>query len=321
MDTESLIEVRVARKTVEAEGIAGFCLVPTGGTLPPFDAGAHIDVHLPGGLVRQYSLCGPPQAVNAYHIGVLHDAASRGGSRTMHELVNEGDVLRIGQPKNHFRLNEGAARSLLFAGGIGVTPIIAMADRLAAIGADFEFHYCTRSQARTAFMRRLLGSAFASKVRFHFDDGAAEQKLDFAATLAHPGAQTHLYVCGPNGFLDTVCASARAIGWSDAQIHFEYFAGQQSSSTGDSGFELELRQSGRVIRVEAEQTCVDALAAIGVEIPTSCRQGVCGTCLTGVIDGLVDHRDLYLLPDEQAANDKFLPCCSRAKSPRLVIDL
>ncbi|HEX7435813.1 MAG TPA: PDR/VanB family oxidoreductase [Caldimonas sp.] len=317
-----LIEVRVARKTVEAEDIAGFELAAAdGGTLPSFAAGAHIDVHLPGGLQRQYSLCNAPGETHRYCIGVLRDPASRGGSVAMHELVHEGTRLAIGAPKNHFALHEDAARSLLFAGGIGVTPILAMAERLSATDAEFEMHYCTRSPARTAYAQRLRDSRFADRVHFHFDDGPPQQKLDLAQRLRAPKPDTRLYVCGPSGFLDAVRATARDCGWSDAQIHFEYFSGVAPHSAEDRSFDVVINSSGKVIRVAAAQTITEALAEHGVFVPVSCQQGVCGTCLTRVIEGAIDHKDLYLSPEERAANDQFLPCCSRAAGSRLVLDL
>lgn len=321
-NAEALLTVRVARKTIEAEGIAGFELVAADGrALPAFDAGAHLDVHLPSGPVRQYSLSNPPGETHRYLIGVLRDPAGRGGSAAMHDQVIEGSMLQISPPKNHFALHEDATRSLMFAGGIGITPIIAMTERLGSTGAPFELHYCTRSPARTAYAERLRAASFANNVQFHFDDGLPEQKLDMVAQLKAPHPGIHLYVCGPKGFMDAVLATARDAGWSEPHIHFEYFAGVEAHSSQDRHFEVMIKSSGRVIRVEAAQTVTQALAAQGIDIPTSCEQGVCGTCLTGVLEGEVDHRDLYLMEDEREKNDQFLPCCSRAKSPRLVLDL
>ena len=316
------LTVRVVRKTAEATDIATFELVDAqGDALPPFSAGAHIDVHLPNGLVRQYSLCNDSAETHRYLIGVLRDPASRGGSLAMHDLVNEGDILQISAPKNHFPLAHEARRSLLLAGGIGITPILCMAERLAISGAEFDLHYCTRSPARTAFRSRIQGSAFTSRVHFHFDDGDAAQKLDIAATLGKVEDGTHLYVCGPKGFMNAVLDTARAAGWPEAQLHYEFFAADVGPSDSDESFEVKLASSGRTIRVEKDKTVITALAAAGVAIPFSCEQGVCGTCLTRVLEGVPDHKDNYLTPEEQAANDQFLPCCSRAKTALLVLDL
>lgn len=314
--------VRVARKTVEAEGICSFELVRADGQpLPAFAAGSHVDVEIPGGLTRQYSLCNDPAETHRYLIAVLRDAGSRGGSEAMHDRVNEGDVLSISAPKNHFALAHDAASHLLLAGGIGVTPLLCMAERLAQVGAAFEMHYCTRSKARTAFVQRIAASAFASRVAFHFDDGPAGQRLDLDAVLSRPVPGRHLYVCGPKGFMDAVLSTARAKGWPEEQLHYEFFGAEVAVRADDGSFEVKLASSGRVIPVAADRTIVQALADAGVSVATSCEQGVCGTCLTRVIEGEPDHRDMYLTPEEQAAGDQFLPCCSRSKSPRLVLDL
>jgi vanillate O-demethylase ferredoxin subunit len=314
--------VRVTRKHIEAEDICTFELASADGTpLPSFSAGSHVDVQIPGGLTRQYSLCNDPAESHRYLIGVLRDAASRGGSAAMHAQVHEGSVLQISPPKNHFALAHQAPRHLLVAGGIGVTPILCMAERLAATGAEFEMHYATRSRARTAFFDRIRSAPFARRVHFHFDDGAPEQKLDIGALLSSQPAGTHLYVCGPQGLMDAVLASARAGGWDEPRLHYEFFAADVQPRAGDGAFEVQLASSGRVIPVPADRSVLAALADAGVVVPSSCEQGVCGTCLTRVVEGVPDHRDQYLLPEEQAANDQFMPCCSRAKSARLVLDL
>jgi vanillate O-demethylase ferredoxin subunit len=319
----STFRVAVARKAVEAADICTFELVSTDGTpLPAFSAGSHIDVSLPSGITRQYSLCNSSAESHRYLLGVLKDPSSRGGSKAMHEVVKEGDLLTISAPRNHFALAHDAQRHLLLAGGIGVTPILCMAERLAVMGADFRMHYATRSRERTAFIGRIQDADFADKVAFHFDDGLPDQKLDLSAVLARPEAGTHLYVCGPKGFMDAVLNTARAQGWDESQLHWEFFAGMDAAPRADDGsFEVQLASSGRVITITPDKTVVQALAEAGVEVQTSCEQGVCGTCLTRVLEGEPDHRDMYLAPEEQAANDQFLPCCSRSKSPRLVLDL
>lgn len=320
--THAGIAVRVARKTVEAEGVAGFRLVAADGQrLPAFAPGAHIEVFLPGGLVRPYSLCNACAQDDHYEIGVLRDAGSRGGSLAMHDAVHEGAVLRISAPRNHFPLDERATHSLLLAGGIGVTPLLSMAQRLAALGAGFALHCCSRTAARAPYRRRLQDSGFADRVFFHHDDGPPAQQLDVASTIGQPAPGKHLYVCGPQGFLEAVRSTARSLQWADAHVHFEYFSGAAPSADGQGSFEVELRSSGRVVRVPESLSVVDALAAEGICIPVSCAQGVCGTCLTRVLAGDIAHNDLYLTPAEQAANDQFLPCCSRARSARLVLDL
>jgi len=322
MSSASTLSVRVARKAVEATNICTFELVGVdGAALPSFSAGSHVDVYLPGGLTRQYSLCNDPAETHRYLIAVLRDPASRGGSEAMHQQVQEGQVLQISAPKNHFGLVHDARRSLLLAGGIGVTPILCMAERLAMTGGDFAMHYCTRSRDRAAFLQRITASRYAPRVQLHFDDGAADQKLDLAALLADQQAGVHLYVCGPKGFMDAVLVTAREKGWPESQLHYEFFGAEVARSDSDAGFEVQLASSGRVIAVASDQTVTQALSAAGVEVLTSCEQGVCGTCLTRVLSGVPDHKDMYLTPEEQAANDQFTPCCSRAKTARLVLDL
>jgi vanillate O-demethylase ferredoxin subunit len=317
----SKLKVRVARKEREADDICSFELLPVeGDLLPAFDAGAHIDVHLRDGLVRQYSLCNAPHERHRYLIGVLRDPASRGGSLAMHDDIEAGKLLAISAPKNHFPL-VAASRSLLFAGGIGVTPILAMAEALSAAGAGFEMHYSARTPERTAFRERIASSPFAGRVHFHYDSGDDAQKLDAARVLGTPHPDTHIYVCGPGGFIEHVLASASALGWPSAQVHREYFSAAPVDAGGDMPFDVRLAGSGRVFTVPAGRTVVEVLAENGVDIPVSCEQGVCGTCLTRVLDGVPDHRDVYLTDEERAANDQFTPCCLRSRSAMLSLDL
>ena len=317
--TDSTLMVRVGTRRVEADGIVGFELVDVDGReLPPFDAGAHIDVYVPGALVRQYSLCNAPCERHRYQIAVLRDPGSRGGSKSLHDAVREGDAIRIGVPRNHFPLAQHDAKPLLLAGGIGVTPILCMAEQLAAAGAAFDLHYCARSRSRAAFVERIDASPWAANVQYHFDD--EHGLVDLNALLADASGQRHLYVCGPQGFMNAVLDTARALGWSDDRLHYEYFAATPPAGDGES-FDVRVASSGRVIRIPADCTVTQALAKEGVDVPVSCEQGICGTCITRVLEGEPDHRDLFLSPEEQARNDRFLPCCSRAKSKVLVLDL
>jgi vanillate O-demethylase ferredoxin subunit len=315
------IEVKVVDKVQEAQDIASFELARVdGASLPPFSAGSHIDVQVNGDIVRQYSLCNHPGETHRYLIAVLRDPASRGGSVAMHDQIKVGDVITISEPKNHFPLTQ-AKRSLLFAGGIGVTPILCMAERLAQIGADFEMHYAARSQDRMAFYERIKSGTFADRVHFHFDDGDAAQKLDVKAVLAGAPPDAALYVCGPTGFIDYVIGSAEAAGKAANTIHKEYFGAVLQTSADDGVFEIKLASSGAVYPVPADKTVLEVLVANGVDVPYSCEQGVCGTCLTRVLEGTPDHRDMYLSDEEQEQNDQFMPCCSRSKSKLLVLDL
>jgi vanillate O-demethylase ferredoxin subunit len=320
-----VLNVVVARKRDEALDIASIELVSEGGEagqpLPPFTAGSHVDVHLPGGLVRQYSLCNDPSETHRYVIAVLRDESGRGGSKAVHDLVHEGDRLQISVPRNQFALASAAPHHLLLAGGIGVTPILCMAQRLAATGETFDMHYCTRSRARTAFVERISQAGFRESVQIHHDDSAGGSTFDLDRVLENVPEGTHLYVCGPKGFMDAVLNAARARAWAEDRLHYEFFAAPvEQQTTGDS-FQVRLASSGATIDVPSGCTVVQALAANGIDIITSCEQGVCGTCLTKVLSGEPEHRDFYLTDEERAANDQFLPCCSRARSPLLVLDL
>ncbi|MGU7784192.1 PDR/VanB family oxidoreductase [Burkholderia sp. PU8-34] len=330
------MKVTLTRKLPAATDICEFELVSAdGAALPPFTAGAHIDVHV-GGFVRQYSLCNSPSEAGVYRIGVLREPASRGGSRAMH-ACEPGATLDVSAPRNHFPLDPGAAHSVLLAGGIGITPLLSMAAYLVETGQSFELHYCARERARAAFLDRLDTPALEARTRLWFDDDPAGRRIDFAQVLANPAPRTHLYVCGPGGFIDAALAAAAQAGWSAANVHREYFgatgvgaagkgaagsgASDPAPNDGDRAFQVSLAQSGCVVDVPAGTSIVEALRSSGIEVPVSCEQGVCGTCLTRVLSGTPDHRDVYLTDDERAANDQILPCCSRAVTPVLVLDI
>lgn len=315
------LSVRVQHRNDEADGICSFDLVAVDGTpLPPFTAGSHIDVHLAPGLVRQYSLCNDPSERHRYRIAVLREPQSRGGSVAMHSQIREGQILTISEPRNHFPLVP-ASRSLLLAGGIGITPILSMAHTLHAQGAAFEMHYCGRSASRMAFRDELAAAPFGEHVQMHVDDGELSQRFDAAKQLANPQSDVHLYVCGPAGFMDHVLSTAKACRWPEIQLHREYFAAAPIDTSGDGAFEVTLARSGISHQVPAGKSVLEVLLAQGLDLPYSCESGVCGTCLIRVLEGTPDHRDSFLTDAERIAGNQFLPCCSRARSPVLVLDL
>jgi vanillate O-demethylase ferredoxin subunit len=317
----SSLEVEVRRRVDEADDICSFELVhPQGEPLPAFTAGAHIDVHVAPQLVRQYSLCNDPTERHRWRIAVLREPASRGGSAGIHERVQAGATLQVSAPRNHFEL-VAARRSILIAGGIGITPILAMAQALHATGQDFEMHYCARTASRMAFRREIEASGYAARVGFHLGDGPEAQQFDAAKALAGADPATHLYVCGPSGFMEHVLAAARDLGWEEDRLHREHFAGAVVASDQDASFEVQLARSGKTCAVPVGRSVIQVLLEQGVDVPYSCEAGVCGTCLTRVLEGTPDHRDSYLTEAERAANDQFTPCCSRSRSPRLVLDL
>jgi vanillate O-demethylase ferredoxin subunit len=317
------IDVRVASKRREAEDIMSFELVPAGtGRLAPFSAGAHIDVHTPAGLIRQYSLCNESAGgVNHYRIAVLRDSSSRGGSKAMHDLVHEGDLICISEPRNRFPLVGTGDRPLLLAGGIGVTPIWCMAQRLARAKSPFEMHYCTRSRSKTAFYDEIVKSTFGSQVLFHFDDGPSEQRLDLSGLLADPFKGRHVYICGPSGFLDAVRTTTTRQGWPKDHVHFEYFSATVAQVDPLGAFEVQIAGTGAVYTVPPDKSIVEVLAEHGLQIPVSCEQGICGTCITRVLSGIPDHRDSIFTDQEKEANNQLTPCCSRSLSPRLILDI
>lgn len=316
-----MIDVMVVSRKNEAQDICSYELANLDNSpLPAFSAGAHIDVYLPDGLIRQYSLCNAPDERHRYVIAVLRAPDSRGGSSCLHQQINIGDRLRISEPRNLFPLSHEAQRSLLFAGGIGITPLLCMAERLAKSGADFEMHYCARSSERAAFVERIRHSIFAKQVFLHFDE-QPETALNLDQALAGPESGIHLYVCGPGGFMQHILDNARTQGWQEPNLHREYFTAQPVDRRNDGGFSVRLASSGQVFDVPADKTVVQVLESHGIDIAISCEQGICGTCLTKVLEGVPDHRDLFLSEDEQARNDQFTPCCSRSKSPLLVLDI
>jgi vanillate O-demethylase ferredoxin subunit len=318
--TEDCLDVLVLSRTEAATGIVALELVALdGGALPAFDAGAHVDVHVAPGIVRQYSLCNDPVERHRYRLGILLDPSSRGGSAEIHRVFAAGRRIRISRPRCHFHLVPQSTRSILVAGGIGITPLLAMAYRLQAEGADFTLHYCTRSADRAAFAAELAASGFASKVQLHHDDGPAEQRFRLDNDLPPAAPGTHLYVCGPGGFINFVTGGAKQAGWDAGNVHVEHFAAEVT--TAGAGFTVVAATSGVTVQVGEGQTVAQALIAAGVDVQLSCEQGVCGTCLTRVIEGTPDQRDLYQTDDEKAANTHMTPCCSRSLSARLVLEI
>ncbi len=316
----STLDLVIARRQEQGQGIVVLELVdPEGGKLPPFEPGAHVDVEVSPGLVRQYSLCSDPADRRAYRLGVLLEPASRGGSAAIHASFQAGTRVRIGLPRNLFRLAAEAGRTILIGGGIGVTPVMAMAYHLHSETRDFTLHYCARTPATAAFLSELNGAGFCDRVRLHFDNGAEPQRFDPARDLPQPADDVHLYVCGPEGFMAWVIVEAQRRGYVEQQIHREYF--KSSVDASGQAFDVVLSRSRRRIRVGEGSTIVAALAHAGVKITTSCEEGICGTCLCTVLSGTPDHRDVYLTEEEKAANDQMLVCCSRSQTPELVLDL
>jgi vanillate monooxygenase ferredoxin subunit len=312
-------EAVVVARSGTTPDIAVIELAPAvGHVLPAYTAGAHIDVRIGSGLIRQYSLCGQPGR-GRYRLAVLNEPSSRGGSRAMHRL-EAGDRLRISAPRNRFPLVT-ARRHLLFAGGIGITPLLAMARQLSAEGADYALHYCTRNPTRTAFVEELADDP---RTTFHFDDGDPEQLLDITRDLGGPRPDTAVYVCGPEGFMEHVLGGAEALGWPPQALHKERFSNDlvvaEPSGAESGGFTVRLASTGAEYPVPDCRSVLDVLLENGVDVPFSCQQGICGECAVRVLAGEPDHRD-DVLTDVEHAEGMFTTCSSRAFSAILELDL
>lgn len=314
-----LIKVKVASRKEEAEGIVTVDLVTVDGTsLPPFEAGDHIDIHLAPTLLRQYSLCGPPQDRSCYRLGVLREPASRGGSERFHQTMTTGTEVYISRPRGNFSLVKSASFSVLLAGGIGITPLLAMAHRLHELEQPFVFHYFVRNRSRAAFLDAIRISGFSQQLRLHVDDEPATRDFEPYSDLSW-GAERHIYVCGPSGFLEAMSDHARAQGWPDENVHKEAF-GAAISSEGAS-FQVIAKRSGATVTVPVGTTILEALRGVGIGVEVACEQGVCGTCLTKVIEGIPDHRDIFQTDEEKESNEYITVCCSRSLTSTLVLDV
>jgi vanillate O-demethylase ferredoxin subunit len=310
---------RIETVVRESREVRRYRLVPAaGGRLPSFEAGAHVDVEVPGGIIRQYSLMNGPDDMTFLELGIKLEPESRGGSLAMHGRAHEGATILVGEPRNNFPLNGEARHHLLLAGGIGVTPLIAMARSLQASGASFALQYFVREADDVPFRDLIAETGLAAATRI-------EASLDPAATAAALRKQiaavpegTHAYICGPLPFMH--CAHELA---SDAlgpeHVHLEYFKNDAAETDGDA-FTILLARTGIELRVPSDKSIIDVMLEAGLEVEASCEQGVCGTCLTDVIEGEVEHRDVYLMDAEKARNDKMTICVSRAKCGRLVLD-
>ena len=308
-----------------ATDVLGIDLRPIGNVaLPAVEAGAHIDLHLPNGMVRSYSLVNEPGDRQHYQIAVLKDGTSRGGSIYVHERLRVGQVLRVAGPRNHFRVDETAEHSILVAGGIGVTPLLCMARRLRQLGRSAQVMYFARTRQSAAFVEELQVLGFP--LHLHFDDEQGRHP-DLAGLLApHVNrAGTHVYACGPAMMLDAFISTCERLGLRNH--HIERFAAAPAptsspvGSIGQSAYVVELRRSARRIEVQAGQTLLQALINAGVPVDYACEEGICGTCRTRVLEGEPEHRDSVLTSAERDSHRFIMPCVSGCRSPSLVLDL
>ncbi|MET9475430.1 PDR/VanB family oxidoreductase [Streptomyces sp. NPDC002922] len=314
-DTE--LELVVARRTDEADGVVSLDLRRAdGASLPAWAPGAHIDLLLAPDLVRQYSLCSAPEEAEVWRVAVLRDKDGRGGSLNVHDTLAEGDPVRVRGPRNHFPL-ERAERYVFIAGGIGVTPIIPMLAEAERIGSAWEMAYGGRTLASMAFRDELV-KRYEERVRVRPEDEYG--LLDLDALLGTPQPGTLIYCCGPEPLLKAV--EERCADWPDGALHLERFTPKElQAPLRDGAFDVELAQSGITVTVPPDKSVLQAVEEAGVQVLSSCQEGTCGTCETGVLDGTVDHRDSLLTPAEQSSHDTMMICISRALCPRLVLDL
>ncbi|GAA1016361.1 ferredoxin [Acrocarpospora pleiomorpha] len=304
---------------MEAAGVRSLILRRTSGApVPDWAAGAHIDVLLPDGTTRQYSLCGEPGTTDHYRIGVLRERDGRGGSRWLHDEVTVGDVLRIRGPRNHFRL-ESAPGYLFVAGGIGITPILAMIREAEQAGADWRLRYAGRSLGSMAFVDEL--TPYDGRVSIQPEDERGRPDVD--ALLATVAPDELVYVCGPTGLIDAVRNAAERAGLT-RRVRYELFSAPVAGTgdeTAEQGFDVELLNSGLVLRIPPDRSVLDVVLAAGVNVISDCQDGICGSCETEVVAGEPDHRDHVLTPDEQQAGTCMMICVSRSLGPRLVLRL
>ena len=313
------LRVSVRRKWNAARDIAAFELVPTGpALLPTFQPGAHIDVHLADGLIRQYSITNGPGETDCYRIAVKRDPNSAGGSVALHDSDHQGDELQISEPRNSFPLRRNLPHTILIAGGIGVTPLLAMAQALRTNRLGFELHYFVRGENHVAFADVIEALGPTVIVHQGLDPAATGEML--TTLLAEPGFGRQVYACGPGPMLDAIRASARSAGWADDAVHFEYFQNPNDVDL-DSTFEVSLSRSARTLTVAAGETILDVLRADGISVEASCEQGACGTCVVPLLDGRADHQDVYLSDAQKATQDRIAVCVSRAETDRLVLEL
>lgn len=310
------IAIRVGAVRQEACDIRAYDLeAPNGVELPAFDAGAHVSVYLPNGLARSYSLVGSPSDRHSYTIAVKCERGGRGGSAFMHDRVIVGSQLEIDAPLNNFRLDEHAPHTVLVAGGIGITPIYAMVTRLTGLGRSWELLYAARSPEDAAFYQA-LSSLAGGRVQFYFFESAG-QKLNLADVFKGRPPGTHYYCCGPSAMLDEFVASATV---APAFVHIERFTGRADQGPG-TGFHVKLARDGRTLFIPPDASILDVLAENGIEVSSSCREGLCGACETRVLEGVPDHKDFVLDDDRRESNEVMMICCSRALSETLTLDI
>jgi phthalate 4,5-dioxygenase reductase subunit len=316
-DHLQMLPLRVTRNDRIADGIHLLEFRASGGKpLPEFSAGAHIAVRAPNGLLRKYSLCNDPAERDRYLVAIKREINGRGGSCNLIDNAKAGDELMVAPPVNDFGLPPRAQDFLFIAGGIGITPIMAMIREVQRQGKRFRLFYCSRSPETTAFLDELSTPAFKDQVTIHYDQGDPSRSLDLKPVLAERKNREHLYCCGPRPLMEAVRNMTDH--WSSAAVHFEAFSDAETHKATDKAFKVRLARSGEVIDVPTTKTILEALRDHGLEVPSSCETGTCGTCRTKLLAGEADHRDLVLAEHERAGT--IMICVSRARTDEITID-
>jgi len=318
INLDAMMQLRIASVGNAADGIRTFELrAQDGAALPPFTPGAHVTVRVPNGMLRKYSLCGDPNDLSHYQIAVKRDPNGQGGSRSMVDEAHEGAILPTSLPDNAFPLVDSRAGYIFIAGGIGITPILSMIRSFGELPpAPWKLYYFTQSPETTAFLAELTAPELRKNVVIHHDCGDPAQAFDLWPVLEKP-ASKHIYCCGPRGLMEAVRDMAGH--WNSANLHFESFAQGGATKPDDRPFTVALAASGREFEVQVGQSILEVLRAGGCEVRASCESGTCGTCRTRLVEGVADHRDMVLMPDEM--DDQIMLCVSRARTDRIVIDL
>lgn len=288
-----------------------------GGEVPAFTAGAHVDMHLPNGMTRQYSIASPETDRGRYLLGIKREQDGRGGSRYLHDALRVGELIRVSEPRNNFPLADRAAHSVFIAGGIGIAPIRCLVDRAERLGLSWELHYAVRRRDQALFLDDL--ATLNGALNLHVDNDHDGRPLDLAPIIGAAPEGAHLYCCGPAGMLDAYASLTRK--WPAEQLHLERFAHPEPPAQTGERFVVELARSQRRVEVPADRSVLAALREAGIAVRASCEQGLCGACRTGVVAGQPAHRDVLLSELERAAGREMMICCSRSLSPVLVLDL
>ncbi|MGP5931235.1 PDR/VanB family oxidoreductase [Corynebacterium glyciniphilum] len=313
------IPVMIRSMRVEAEGVLSLELIRTDGSdLPEWTPGAHVDVAVGDGLIRQYSLCSDPADTSHYRIGVLREVVGRGGSRHVHDVLRPGHEVMMSEPRNNFEVSDNGKPLTLIAGGIGITPILAMARAAATTGREFRLYYGGRSRASMAFLDELAD--LSGELTVTSDDREGVLDLDTILDGADSG-EREVYVCGPGGLLDAV--EKRADGWPAGTFHCERFVARtiEPPPEGEREFTVRCIDSDVEVNVPVGRTIMEQLEAAGIDVPHSCREGTCGTCETDIIAGVPDHRDSLLSSEERESGETMLICVSRAKTDVLELEI